>query len=77
MQKNEPDLPTTGTIIEEDRSISRKLTACIFKHIRRAGNNVAHEIAKYGLGFNEERLWLEDSPDFLQQAISTDIIVIE
>ncbi|XVF67846.1 hypothetical protein PTKIN_Ptkin10aG0154400 [Pterospermum kingtungense] len=66
------DWSPTGNIIEEGRFLCKFFCSCKISHTLRAGNQVAHELAKFGVGCDEDHVWIEDNPGFIQGPLSTD-----
>ena len=45
-----------------------------FSHVKRMGNRLAHLLAKYAIGINDFRVWMEENPYFLEQALLHDVL---
>lgn len=53
-----------GFVLDDISMLARSFDFCSFSHVKREGNTLAHEIAKFNFNNVYELVWLEDFPDF-------------
>ncbi|XWS46774.1 hypothetical protein CRYUN_Cryun14cG0097000 [Craigia yunnanensis] len=73
LQSMGKDLSPIGCLVDEANAI-RRFRLCKFMHTGRKGNMVAHYLAKYGLELHEERIWVEECPDFVMDVVINDVL---
>ncbi|XWS42050.1 hypothetical protein CRYUN_Cryun17cG0135400 [Craigia yunnanensis] len=74
LQSTGEDLLPVGCLVDEAKAISRRFQLCKFMHTGRKGNMAAHYLAKYGLELYEERIWVEECPDFVMDVVINDVL---
>ena len=52
-----------GHIIQDPLVLANDLRLCIFSHVKRLGNTVAHYLARKAKSGNELKVWIESIPD--------------
>ncbi|XVF40339.1 hypothetical protein PTKIN_Ptkin01aG0105500 [Pterospermum kingtungense] len=76
LMAEEEDLSNAGNLIEEGKELMRGFSSCTAFHIRREGNCVAHDLAKFGSGYVTTNVWMDECPSFIENIVSFDVIGI-
>ena len=71
MDKHYP-LTTYGLILQEANLLSMSFTKLHYSHIRREGNMVAHNLARYARNVSDYVVWMEDAPPHIHNVIQAD-----
>lgn len=53
-----------------------RFNECHFSFIWRSGNKVAHGLAQYARHLSDSRIWLEETPSFIENLVSRDILFL-
>ncbi|KAK9994722.1 hypothetical protein SO802_024425 [Lithocarpus litseifolius] len=61
-----------GHVISDILSVAKDFRSCIFSHVNRIGNTVAHCLAKKSVSGNELQVWIESSPDDIAPLVTRD-----
>nr|XP_023894446.1 uncharacterized protein LOC112006402 [Quercus suber] len=61
-----------GHIIQDSLVLANDLCFCIFSHVKRLGNTVAHYLARKAKSSNELQVWIESIPDDLAPLVYCD-----
>lgn len=52
-----------------------KSLICLFSHVRRVGNSVAHALAKFALD-SSDSVWIEEIPSCIASVVATDLVYV-
>ena len=72
LQAREAAFSPIGILISEAKLRVSLFNSCNFNHVRRTNHEVAHLLTKYEIGISNELFWVEDVPNFIQNAIMYD-----
>lgn len=64
-----------GPILEDIFHLTRQFRSCSFNHVRREGNTAAHSLAKFALNVDNELVWVEECPSWLEPAVLNDVLL--
>ena len=64
--------PEYGHVISDILSLAADFRYCIFSHVKRIGNIVAHFLAKKSVSGNELHVWIESSLDDIAPLVTRD-----
>jgi hypothetical protein len=70
-----PNLSRIGHLIDYVKSESFLFRSVEFSFTPRAGNSVAHCLARYSKGLHSSLVWIEEPPDFICNALSADSVM--
>ena len=59
-------------IIDETKRL-RQVLSCMFQHVRRDGNRLAHSLAKKSVLFTDLEVWVEDLPEDVDVVFQSDL----
>ena len=62
-----------GHILQEIRKSKFSFSSCSFRHLKREGNRVAHELAKAARSFGRSQIWKGVSPPLVQEFLMSDL----
>ena len=62
-----------GIVVNDIKALLSTFREWKVSHTKRVGNVAAHELAKLGLGGDEEHVWKEGYPSCIHDAVLTDI----
>ncbi|XP_010684444.1 uncharacterized protein LOC104899004 [Beta vulgaris subsp. vulgaris] len=71
-KKRKPASPF-GLILKDIYSLMSQCNQISFSFVKRAGNEVAHLLAKRSLDLEEQRVWLEEAPEDVLPFVAMDI----
>lgn len=58
-----------GVLYNEIKKLARCLESCLFSHVYKEGNMVAHKLAKYALKVESIDVWWDCIPDCISQVL--------
>ncbi|OMO99660.1 hypothetical protein COLO4_13164 [Corchorus olitorius] len=67
-----PDFSPIGVYIAEIKVLSSSFVSCLFSHVHRDGNVIAHDLASLGSSLSETRIWIEEVPDSIVAVLQTE-----
>ncbi|OMO82140.1 hypothetical protein COLO4_23207 [Corchorus olitorius] len=67
-----PDFSPIGPYIADLKFLSSLFISCIFLHVRRDGNAVAHALTSLGASLLKEKIWMEEVSDSVMAALQLD-----
>ena len=67
--------PEFGHIIQDSLILANDLRLCIFSHVKRLGNTVAHYLARKAKSGNELQVWIEFIPNDIALLVHRDSVV--
>jgi hypothetical protein len=70
----QPDRSFCGPVIEDVKIMTRSFESCVFRHVYRVLNVVAHNLAK-SCEFSLVAVWRGVPPGCIQEAICNDIMI--
>ena len=62
-----------GHIIDEFKRIGGTLRSCLFQHVRREGNRLAHCLAKKAVLSADTDIWVESLPEDVEDVFHSDL----
>lgn len=62
-----------GLILEEVRHLASKLTSCVFSHVRREANSLAHELSRYALISVNGNVWIGGCPEATMPIVTSEL----
>ena len=62
-----------GHIIDETKRLGGVLRSCMFQHVRRDENRLAHNLAKKAVLFADLEVWVEDLPEDMDVVFQADL----
>lgn len=62
-----------GHIIDETKRLGEVLRSCMFQHVRRDKNRLAHNLAKKAVLFADPEVWVEDLPEDMDVVFQADL----
>ena len=62
-----------GHIIDETKRLGGVLRSCMFQHVRRDGNRLAHNLAKKAVLFADLEVSVEDLPEDMDVVFQADL----
>ena len=62
-----------GHIIDETKRLGRVLRSCMFQHVRRDVNRLAHNLAKKAVLSTDLEIWVEDLPKDVDVVFQSDL----
>ena len=65
-----------GHLIQGILQVSNSFESCLFKHINKSFNSVAHELAQHAQRSSLQHLWKEVAPHFVTSFLQSDMNVI-
>ncbi|KAM1319207.1 hypothetical protein ACFX13_004362 [Malus domestica] len=72
MNRSEDDCSLLGPIIIDIKGALRSMEGTSLNFVHREANNVAHRLARAGLGVSSEDRWVESPPVFILDALLED-----
>ena len=63
-----------GHIIQDSLVLANELRFCVFSHVKRLGNTVAHYLARKVKSGNELQVWIESTPDDIAPLVYHDFL---
>jgi ribonuclease HI len=69
LNSNTPYWRACGSIVEDTRDRLLQFLTWSVQHARREANQVAHFLAKHALSVNQDVVWKEECPSFIQDII--------
>lgn len=67
------DCSSLGPLINDLREFLTVIPQKKLSHIRREANQVAHRLARVGIGSSQELIWQGEPPGFIMDALSEDM----
>ncbi|XVF64343.1 hypothetical protein PTKIN_Ptkin09bG0161900 [Pterospermum kingtungense] len=67
------DLSYIEVVLAKGRAFSNQFVSCLFVHTRRKGNIVAHALAQFEVTQSDVKIWVEESPFFIQDVDNADL----
>ena len=64
-----------GHIIQDSLILANDLRLCIFSHVKRLGNTVAHYLARKAKSGNELQVWIEFIPNDIAPLVHRDSLL--
>ena len=64
------DFSPIGHLVDDSKQLRKDFSHCLFSHVKRDGNHVAHKLARLGLVLDNDSYWMEELP----QGIRNDVI---
>lgn len=61
-----------GPIINDIKEVIQSMDGTSLNFVRREANNIAHRLARVGLGVSSENRWVEFLPNFILDALLKD-----
>lgn len=58
-----------GPIVNDLRFLLQQFPQARVTFVQRGGNSAAHQLARVGVGSNQQFLWFEDPPDVLKDIL--------
>ena len=62
-----------GHIIDESKRIGGTLRSCLFQHVRREGNRLAHCLAKNAVLSTDTDVWVESLPEDVEDVFLSEL----
>ena len=62
-----------GHIIDESKRIGGTLRSCLFRHVRREGNKLAHCLAKKTVLYADTDIWVESLLEDVEDVFHSDL----
>ena len=62
-----------GHIIDETKRLGQVLRSCMFQHVRRDVNRLAHNLAKKAVLSTDLEIWVEDLPKDVDVVFQSDL----
>ena len=62
-----------GHIIDETKQIGGTVRSCLFQHVRREGNKLAHCLAKKAVLSADTDVWVESLPEDVEDVFHSDL----
>ena len=62
-----------GQVIDETKRLGGMLRSCMFQHVRREGNRLAHSLAKNTVLFANTNVWIESLPEDVEDVFQSDL----
>ncbi|KAM2330635.1 hypothetical protein ACFX1X_021438 [Malus domestica] len=72
MSRSENDCSFLGHVINDIKEAIQSMDGTSLNFVRREANNVAHRLARVGLGVSSENRWVEFLPYFILDALLKD-----
>ena len=73
LKRNGPYPLLFGHIIDETKRLGRMLRNCLFQHVRRDGNILAHCLAKKAILSADLEVWVEDLPEDVDVVLQSNL----
>lgn len=64
-----------GPILEDIFHLTRQFRSCSFNHVTREGNTAAQRLGKFALNVDNELVWVEECPSWLELAVLNDVLL--
>jgi len=64
--------PKFGHIIQDSPILANEFHLCVFSHVKRLGNTIAHYLARKAKSGNELQVWIESIPDDIAPLVYRD-----
>ena len=65
LKAQEQNLLPWGLLVEDAKEYGTKFRRVLYSHVKRNGNSVAHNLAKYALCILDFQVWMEDVPSHI------------
>ena len=62
-----------GAVLFDIIALSKDFSSCLFSFVKREGNNVSHQLAKFALKLVSEIAWKESFPSWLISIAKKDV----
>ena len=72
LQSDQEVFSDHGNVVADCKMLFQGFSSVECSHVRRQGNMVAHEFAKFGALLNAEEVWLEEGPDWARPLLLAD-----
>ena len=73
LKAQEQNLLPWGLLVEDVKEYGKKFRRVSYSHVKRNGNSVAHNLAKYALCIPDFQVWMEDVPSHIVQFLQLDV----
>lgn len=69
---SEASFSSIGNLVREVKKLKALLDVCLVQHVDRAGNKVAHKLARNSWNVENLDMWRENVPEFVTQVVRLD-----
>ena len=73
LKAQEQNLLPWGLLVEDVKEYGKKFRRVLYSHVKRNGNSVAHNLAKYALRISDFQVWMEYVPSHIVQFLQLDV----
>ena len=73
LKAQEQNLLPWGLLVEDVKEYGKKFKRVLYSHVKRNGNSIAHNLAKYALRIPDFQVWMEDVPSHIVQFLPLDV----
>ena len=73
LKAQEQNLLPWGLLVEDVKEYGKKFKRVLYSHVKRNGNSIAHNLAKYALRISDFQVWMEYVPSHIVQFLQFDV----
>ena len=74
LQAREVHQPEYGHVLQDSLVLASEFRVCMFTHVKRVSNSVAHFLARHSKSGNELQVWLGSFPNNLAPLVTKDAL---
>ena len=72
-KSQEQNLCPLGLLVEDVKIYSNHFQRVLYSHIKRNGNSVAHNLARYAISIPDFQVWMKDVPSHIVSVLLSDV----
>ena len=73
LKSQEQNLCPLGLLVEDVKIYSNHFQRVLYSHVKRNGNCVAHDLARYAIGIPDFQVWMEDVPSHIVSVLLSNV----
>ena len=74
LEAEDHNLSPWGLLVEDVKLVANSFVSLAISHIKRNGNSVAHNLAKYAIHIPDFEVWMEDVPSHVISFLHSDVV---
>ena len=74
MEAEDHNLSPWGLLLEDVKLVANSFVSLSYSHIKRNGNNVAHNLVKHAIRIPNFEVWMEDVSSHVVSFLHSDVV---
>ena len=74
MEAEDHNLSPWGLLVEDVKLVANSFVSLSYSHIKRNGNNVAHNLVKHAIRIPNFEVWMEDVSSHVVSFLHSDVV---